>query len=262
MTASPIRTRSFNNTGTASSASSPSSPGRGHAAGLCVVAPLAIPSMLSMVAEWWAAEARALIAGWIHAVDIPTIMAANGVVFMFTVVFYQIPKGLGIAASIRCGNALGSGEATEARGEAFMGLFTSGLVSIGSAAVYHAVAAKDLLGLLAGNQSVLELAVGISLPTSLCMVGFTFMMVSVQLLNSCGRNIQGTAVAFISCWAVGITASSVLALVLGQGLQGIWWGNACGLGVGAVIGVGAVCRVDWQEEVHAAQRRSAAKGLM
>lgn len=54
----------------------------------------------------------------------------------------------------------------------------------------------------------------------------------------------------------------MLALVFGKGLQGIWWGNAAGLGVGALIGVGAVCRVDWEEEVHAAQRRSNAKGLL
>jgi Na+-driven multidrug efflux pump len=69
--------------------------------------------MLSMVAEWWAAEFRGLIAGWIDstppAPPVATIMAANGVVFMFTVVFYQIPKGLGIASSVRCGNALGAG---------------------------------------------------------------------------------------------------------------------------------------------------------
>eukprot|EP01046_Picozoa_sp_COSAG06_P012904 COSAG06_NODE_770_length_12437_cov_27.452423_10_plen_68_part_00 len=36
-------------------------------------------------------------------------------------VFYQIPKGLGIAASIRCGNALGAGRPAEAKSEAFMG---------------------------------------------------------------------------------------------------------------------------------------------
>lgn len=100
-------------------------------------------------------------------------MAANGVVFMFTVVFYQIPKGLGIAASIRCGNALGSGEATTARGEAFTGLFTSGIVAVASATVYQAVAAEALLGLLAGNQAVLGMAVDMSLPTALCMVRFS-----------------------------------------------------------------------------------------
>ena len=74
-----------------------------------MVAALAIPSMLSMVAEWWAAEFRALIAGWIKVDeggdDIATIMAANGVVFMLTVVYYQLPKGLGIAASVRYVNA-------------------------------------------------------------------------------------------------------------------------------------------------------------
>ena len=57
----------------------------------------------------WAAEFRALIAGWIKVDeggdDIATVMAANGVVFMLTVVYYQLPKGLGIAASVRYANA-------------------------------------------------------------------------------------------------------------------------------------------------------------
>lgn len=106
VTSSPIRTRSFNDDGSRPAA-------RIGSPGLCVVASLAVPSMLSMVAEWWAAEFRGLIAGWIDstppAPPVATIMAANGVVFMFTVVFYQIPKGLGIASSVRCGNALGAG---------------------------------------------------------------------------------------------------------------------------------------------------------
>ena len=107
VTSSPIRARSFNDDGGRL-------PARGAGpGGLCVVASLAVPSMLSMVAEWWASEFRGLIAGWIHssagAPQVATIMAANGVVFMCTVVFYQIPKGLGIAASVRCGNALGAG---------------------------------------------------------------------------------------------------------------------------------------------------------
>lgn len=104
VTSSPLRSRSFNGDRNGSAA-------RGRTAELCVVASLAVPSMLSMVAEWWASEFRGLIAGWIHSTSPPvaTIMAANGVVFMFSVVFYQIPKGLGIAASVRCGNALGAG---------------------------------------------------------------------------------------------------------------------------------------------------------
>jgi hypothetical protein len=62
------------------------------------------------------------------------------------------------------------------------------------------------------------------------------------LRNSCGRNVEGTKLAFAACWLVGIVASSVLALPLGHGLLGIWWGNAAGLvvgGAGLPRGVGA-----------------------
>ena len=112
-----------------------------------------------MIAEWWAAEFRALIAGWIRSPNVTTIIAANGVIFMFTVVFYQIPKGLGIAASIRCGNALGSGSAFAARRAAYLGLVASGLISLSCAALYYCIAARFFLGLLAMNQEVLNIAV-------------------------------------------------------------------------------------------------------
>ena len=60
--------------------------------GLCLVASLAIPSMLSMIAEWWAAEFRQLLAGWLPAGEsgVAEIMAANGVLFVTTVVWYQV----------------------------------------------------------------------------------------------------------------------------------------------------------------------------
>lgn len=122
-----------------------------------------------------------------------------------------------------------------------------------------------MLGWLAGNSEVLRLAVEVSLPTALCMVGFSIMMVSIQLLNGCGRNSQGTVVAFIACWVVGVSASLVLGLVgLGgvEGLAGIWWGNALGLGVGALHGIVTVCRVNFYEQARAAQRRINTKGLL
>ena len=239
------------------------SDGAEAAAGLCVVAALAIPSMLSMVAEWWAAEFRALIAGWIKVGEggdgIATIMAANGVVFMLTVVYYQLPKGLGIAASVRCGNALGASDANGARQAAWLGLRLTGAVALLCALLYYAIASRFCLGVLAANADVVRIAAGVALPTAVCMVGFSLMMVSVQLLNACGRNVQGTWVCFLACWAVGISSGLVLGLGLGYGLPGIWYGNAMGLVVGAVVGVGAVARVDWEAESVAAVRRSASK---
>jgi hypothetical protein len=40
------------------------------------VASLAVPAMLSMVAEWWAAEFRALIAGWLPGPNVRPAAAA------------------------------------------------------------------------------------------------------------------------------------------------------------------------------------------
>lgn len=85
-----------------------------------LVLSLALPSMLAMVAEWWSSEFRALIVGWmpnnggggggstgggLPDPAVATAMAANGVLFVVTVVVYQVYKGLAIAAGIQCGTA-------------------------------------------------------------------------------------------------------------------------------------------------------------
>ena len=118
------------------------------------------------------------------------------------------------------------------------GLCTTGVVALCGAVVYELFAARLVLGWLAGNAEVLKLAADVSLPTALCMLGFSFMMVSIQLLNSCGKNTQGTAVAFCACWVVGITASLVLALV---GIEGWVKGKTALLYCPTAKSAGAFC---------------------
>jgi len=90
------------------------------------------------VAEWWSAEFRALLCGWLppwslgiayvdpagpasYVVSAELLaartqaVAANGVLFVLSVVAYQLPKGLGIATGARVGGCLGTGDAAGAK---------------------------------------------------------------------------------------------------------------------------------------------------
>jgi hypothetical protein len=220
----------------------------GHrASGLLLVAALAIPSMLSMIAEWWAAEFRQLLAGWLphnrdqspsphtgpataasgssggdlddlgaaDGVGIDVIMAANGVLFVLTVVWYQAPKGLGIAAGIRTGNALGAGLPLQAKDAAWLGVRANAILGLVSAIGYYLLTVTAERPIFAqaftSNRHVVDLVAQTALPTALSMFGFAMMMTSIQLLNSVGRNSQGTVLAFISCWVVGVASSAVFA---------------------------------------------------
>ena len=172
-------------------------------AGFAMVLKLAIPSMLAMVGEWWSAEMRTIVAGWLPFTSIDTasvVVAANGVLYVLTVIYYQLPKSLGIAAGIRCGQALGAGNAVAARRACVVGVVAPLLLSLCVALLLSLVtgvssfAAESIVsGRTHTNQTqaVVDLVVESSVPIALSVLGFSAMMPSISLLNGCGRNSEG-----------------------------------------------------------------------
>ncbi|KAG8014121.1 Multidrug and toxin extrusion protein 1 [Nibea albiflora] len=79
---------------------------------------VAIPSMLMLCLEWWTFEIGGFLAGVISEVE----LGAQAVVYQMVTIAFTFPMGLGAAASVRVGNALGAGNAEQAT--------TSGKVSI------------------------------------------------------------------------------------------------------------------------------------
>ena len=114
--------------------------------------------------------------------SIDVVMAANGVLFVLTVVWFQAPKGLGIAAGIRTGNALGAGQPMRARAAAWLGVRANCVLGLSSALGYYLLTAGAerpiFAQALTSNSDVLKLVVQTALPTSLSMFGFSLMMTS------------------------------------------------------------------------------------
>ncbi|XP_019117652.1 multidrug and toxin extrusion protein 1 [Larimichthys crocea] len=79
---------------------------------------VAIPSMLMLCLEWWTFEIGGFLAGVISKVE----LGAQSVVYQMVTIAFTFPMGLGAAASVRVGNALGAGNAEQA--------LTSGKISI------------------------------------------------------------------------------------------------------------------------------------
>ncbi|KAF0354930.1 MATE efflux family protein [Gigaspora margarita] len=66
---------------------------------------LALPGMLTACADWWVYELIALCAGYIGSVS----LASHRLVLTSTLILFQIPHSLAVAASNRVGNLLGAG---------------------------------------------------------------------------------------------------------------------------------------------------------
>ncbi|NXS13952.1 S47A2 protein, partial [Neodrepanis coruscans] len=72
---------------------------------------LAIPSMLMMCIEWWTYEIGSFLIGLLSVVE----LSAQSIIYEVSVVAFMIPLGLGTAASVQVGNALGAGDSETAK---------------------------------------------------------------------------------------------------------------------------------------------------
>ncbi|MBZ3891389.1 Multidrug and toxin extrusion protein 2 [Sciurus carolinensis] len=72
---------------------------------------LAIPSMFMVCIEWWTFEIGTFLAGLINVTE----LGAQAVIYELASAAYMVPFGFGVAASVRVGNALGAGNAEQAR---------------------------------------------------------------------------------------------------------------------------------------------------
>ena len=183
--------------------------------------------------------------------------------FVLTVLYYQLPKAMGMAGGIQCGQCLGAGDVHHARQACWRGIVSPVLLSIGVAllVIYADGAASYAAELIVTasvnnrTRAVVDFVVVSSVPMALSLIGFSMMMPSIFILNGCGRNKEGTLITFVACWCVGIPAACVLAFQWELGLYGIWCGNAIGLGCGGAMGVLRLSRMDWNEEVVLVRKR-------
>ncbi|NXE70132.1 S47A2 protein, partial [Calcarius ornatus] len=101
---------------------------------------LAIPSMLMMCIEWWTYEIGSFLIGLLSVVE----LSAQSIIYEVSVVAFMIPLGLGTAASVQVGNALGAGNAEMAKRSSHTSLICTGVFSVIVGSIL--AAARNVLG--------------------------------------------------------------------------------------------------------------------
>ncbi|KAB1264988.1 Multidrug and toxin extrusion protein 2 [Camelus dromedarius] len=87
---------------------------------------LAVPSMFMLCIEWWTFEIGTFLAGLVSVTE----LGAQAVIYELASAAYMVPLGLGTAASVRVGNALGAGEAKQARRACVTALLCAGACAL------------------------------------------------------------------------------------------------------------------------------------
>ncbi|KAJ9613356.1 ethionine resistance protein [Cladophialophora chaetospira] len=216
---------------------------------LGVFAKLAALGVIHVGTEWWAFEIVALAAGRLG--EIP--LASQSVIMTADQVMNTIPFGIGVAASARVGNMLGSrnakGAARSANTAAWLSMFMGALVLailMGTRNVFAKIFNDD--------EKVVKL-------TAEVLPYVALFQIADGLNGSCGGSLRGMGRQHIGA-AVNIVSYYCGALPLGiwlafhgWGLPGLWVGQCIALYLVGIAEWAIVAFSNWEHEVDKAFSR-------
>ncbi|TFK69093.1 MOP flippase [Pluteus cervinus] len=209
---------------------------------------LALPGILMVGTEWAAFELVALASGLLG----PVPLAAQSVIMTTDQILNTIPFGIGVAASTRVGNLIGSRSVLGAKYASHASAVLS--VIVGFIVMGLMMAFKDVYGyLFSDDRDVVKLV-------SQVMPLVASFQVADGLAGSCGGVLRGQGRQHLGAF-FNIVAYYVLALPIGAtlafhsrthlGLQGLWIGQVVGL---FIVGIGEYGVVwlgtDWDAEIQ------------
>ncbi len=193
-------------------------------------APISIAFML----EYGLFSAAALLMGLIST----TALAAHQVALQVTAILFMVPFGIGMAATVRVGQAFGRKDASAVKRAGLVATMLGiGLVAALTLAVVlgRFAIARLFFGSAENTDAAVELT------TILLLVGATFFIADGVQTIAAGalRGMNDTRVpllfAVISYWLIGFTAACVLGFHTSLGAVGIWTGLSCGTAVYATL---------------------------
>ena len=186
------------------------------------------PISISFLLEYGLFGAAGLLMGLIST----TALAAHQIALQIAAILFMVPFGIGMAATVRVGHAVGRGDAPAVE--------RAGLVATGLGIAFMSTMT---LAVILGRFEIAEIFLGEStdataeLAATLLLIGSTFFVADgIQaVVAGALRGINDTRVpllfATISYWLIGFTCAGALGFWTPLGAVGVWMG----LSVGTVV---------------------------
>jgi len=193
------------------------------------------PISLTNLSEVGLFAASAIMMGWLGTLP----LAAHGIALQLASATFMIHLGLSNVATVRVGNALGRDDADHMMRGAVTVIAASVVVSLATVVVFLGWPEPLISVFLDSADPDRALIIGIGV--TLVAIAGLFQLVDGAQAVALGllRGLQDTkvplAIAAVSYWVVGISASYGLGFGLGWGGPGVWLGLCLGLGVAAVL---------------------------
>jgi MATE family multidrug resistance protein len=168
-----------------------------------------------------------------------TALAAHQVALQVTAILFMVPFGIGMAATVRVGHAIGR---NDARAVKRAGLVATALgIAIIATLTLAVILGRFAIGRLFFGDAAESAGATIDLTATLLMVGATFFVadgiqtVAAGALRGMGDTRIPLLFAAISYWLIGFSSAYALAFWTTFGAVGVWIGLSCGTAVFAIL---------------------------
>ncbi len=193
------------------------------------------PISISFLLEYGLFAAAAILMGLIST----TALAAHQIALQIAAILFMVPFGIGMAATVRVGHAVGRGDAPAVNRAGFIAV-TLGIVFM-SAMTLVVILERYAIGRFFFGEAAESAGAVIDLTATLLLVGATFFVADGIQTVAAGalRGINDTRLpllfAAISYWLIGFPTAYALAFGTELGAIGVWIGLSCGTAVYAVL---------------------------
>ncbi|MBN9583920.1 MAG: MATE family efflux transporter [Afipia sp. 62-7] len=191
------------------------------------------PIAMSFLLEYGLFSAAGLLMGLIST----TALAAHQIALQIAAILFMVPFGIGMAATVRVGHAVGRSDAVAIR-RAGIAAIVLGIAFMGVMTLVVVLLRFDLAGFFFGDTR--QGLAAIDLAATLMLVGASFFIADGVQAVAAGalRGLSDTRIplllAAVSYWAIGFTVAYGLAFHGGLEAIGVWIGLSAGTAVYAM----------------------------
>src|SRR4051812_6971181 len=190
---------------------------------------LGLPIGAQHLLEFGAFALVALMMGWMGTRQ----MAGHQIAINLAALTFMVPLGVGDAASVLVGRAIGRGDPAGTRGAARAAL-ASGFFFMATTATLFLTLPEPLAGLYSRDLEVVAIAAALIPIAGVFQVFDGLQVVAAGVLRGAGDTRGPMLINLLGYWVLGLPLSVYLGFVIGMGPVGLWWGLVLGLAVVAV----------------------------
>ncbi|NWV23834.1 S47A2 protein, partial [Origma solitaria] len=212
---------------------------------------LAIPSMLMMCIEWWTYEIGSFLIGLLSVVE----LSVQSIIYEVSVVAFMIPLGLGTAASVQVGNALGAGDFDLAKRSSTTCLICTGVFCVIVGAILAST--RNVLGyVFTKDKEIIDLVAWV-MPIYVVFHVFEALTGACSgVLRGIGKQKFGAILNAVSYYGVGMPLAAVLLFVAKIGVIGLWVSMLVCVFILCTCSITYIYRLDWKKAAEEAQCRA------